>query len=172
MRAFLKVLPLLLVFSVPFAASAAKRNNGGYTCEKVGVQPEGPSCSEAACGLIGGPRFCNSDEEQREIASACSNNVDGRCLSNSCQIMGVNTCTTLDDIRTVAASCQGTCDLSCVSVGCGFLRCGNTGDMADVNLACSGKVSGECVLSACGASGGCGHLSGFQSAARFCGSQM
>ena len=49
MRPILKVLPLILLFSVALAAQAAKRNNGGYTCEKAGVQPDGPSCADVAC---------------------------------------------------------------------------------------------------------------------------
>ena len=167
MRSILKLLPLFLCLALP-QVSQAKRNNTGFTCSKAGLEPVGPSCVEVTCSLIGG---CRSSDDLDGASLACRNNLDGRCLSNICQMRGVRTCSSLADIQAIAPSCQGVCDASCTTVACDKYGCNNTQKIFDVNLACSGLVSGDCLSLAC-QSADCATQEGLQQASRSCGSQM
>lgn len=155
------------VLSPEFADAKVKR---GFICETTDDGFE-RSCFDVACELRGGYRFCSSSDDTMAIEQACVDNINGSCLLNSCQFLGLRFCSTMDAIRTAANSCQGTCDMSCVSEGCGRFNCGQLSTISDVNLACSGHVSGECVKQECG-NRGCRDFEAFKEVTRACGGQM
>lgn len=159
-------------FSGLLSIAEARVNRGGFVCNENSLQdPDSPSCATVACDILGGARACDDSSEQETIAQICLNNFNGNCLRQSCGMLSLFVCQAINQIFQVAASCQGVCDTSCSYVACGYVGCSTAEDVSNVNLACSGHISGGCIEQNC-RDGSCATLDGLQTAARLCGGRM